>query len=400
MHVKRIKLVDFRNYSSEAIDFAQKRNIIVGQNAQGKTNLLEAIELISKGKSPRTANDIEMIKRGAPGLEIELEYQNSYGDQIIHLSIRKNLGKILKSGAIALEKRIQINGTNYNSLRKLNGNCVTVSFKSEDLNLVRGGPKFRRDWLDSIASTLKKTFSQDLSKYTKAVAQKNRLLKELFEQQNISDEDLEQLKVWNQQAALLGGKVIKQRIDVLKTLLPLAKEEHSRISGSSENLDLTYLLRCPEEFKEEEELDELDEKSIAKRLYRLYKRRHREEIVRRQTLAGPHRDDIILNINGEDATAYASQGQQRSLVLALKLAELWLVKSHILESPILLLDDVLAELDLSRQSYLMAACDQDMQTLITTTHVDAFEKKWLKTAQFIEVAGGKTTTEKCPSLDY
>lgn len=404
MRVKELRIKNFRNYREEEVRFSGNRNIIVGKNAQGKTNLLEAIEYVSRGKSPRTANDFELISTGAPGLEIELDFQSRQGEESISVSISKNSSKVLKSGGFALEKKIKVNGTKYNSTRKLAGNFVTVSFKSEDLNLLRGGPKHRRDWIDQLGSTLKRTYSADLSKYTRTITQKNRLLKTLFEKGSASPTDMEELKTWNQQAALLGARVVKQRMETLENLLPLCKKEHSNISGKLEELSVEYFLNHREE-DEEEDMDsaiqagvELDENDIARRLYRLFKKRSREEIVRKQSLSGPHRDDLKLLINGKDATAYASQGQQRSLVLSLKLAELSLVKDHIMEPPVLLLDDVLAELDLSRQSHLMQACDQDMQTLITTTHVDAFERKWLENAQFIEVEAGTASIEQLPGI--
>lgn len=407
MHARRVRIKDFRNYIDEEVCFNKHRNLIVGQNAQGKTNLLEAIDFVSRGKSPRTANDFELIRYGSPAFSIELDFESVQGEENLFVSVAKNLTKTLKSGACALEKRAKINGASYNSTRKLAGNFVTVSFKSEDLNLLRGGPKYRQDWLDNLTSTLKKAYSQDLSKYNRTTSQKNRLLKDIFEKGfgAGSNElaDLEQLKTWNQQAALLGARVIKQRLAVLNNLLPVAMEEHSKISGKKEILKAEYYLKRPEDEADGEDGDleeilkagiEPDEKDIARRLYRLYQKRHKEEIVRKQSLAGPHRDDIRLTLNGEDATAYASQGQQRSLVLALKLAELSLVRDHIMEPPVLLLDDVLAELDLSRQSHLMQACDQDMQTLITTTHVDAFEKKWLLNARFIEIKEGRAMEQE------
>lgn len=405
MHVKRIKVMDFRNYSLAEVNFVERRNFLIGNNAQGKTNLLEAIEYASRGKSQRTSSDIELIKKHANSLSIELEFQNNIGAQKVKIQISKNSNKILKSGLNALEKTVNINGTSYNSTRKLNGCLVTVSFKSEDLNLLRGGPKFRRDWIDNLASVLRRTFASDLSKYTKTIAQRNRLLKELFENGILSNTDKEQMKAWSQQAAVLGARVIKQRIEALDAILPIAKKQQKLISGDHEELKIEYKMKCigDETSPIQDEFliglttskFSVDENSIAKSLYGLFKSRLKEEIARKQTLSGPHRDDISLKLNDEDATTYASQGQQRSLVLALKLAELNVVKNHILESPILLLDDVLAELDLLRQSYLMNSCDQDMQTIITTTHIDSFEKKWLRDAQFIEIKNGAASAEKC-----
>lgn len=278
MHAKRVRIKDFRNFIDEEVCFNKHRNIIVGQNAQGKTNLLEAIEFASRGKSPRTANDFELIRYGSPAFSIELDFESVQGDENLFVSVAKNLTKTLKSGACALEKRAKINGASYNSTRKLAGNFVTVSFKSEDLNLLRGGPKYRRDWLDNLTSTLKKAYSQDLSKYSRTTSQKNRLLKDIFEKGFGSGsnqiEDLEQLKTWNQQAALLGARVVKQRLTVLNNLLPVAMEEHSKISGKKEILKAEYYLKRPDDEADGEDGDleevmkagiEPDEKDIARR---------------------------------------------------------------------------------------------------------------------------------------
>ena len=390
--VKRLRVKNFRNYALEDVNFIEGRNIIVGKNAQGKTNLLEAIEYAARGKSYRASSDNELIRKNTDGFEIDVEFEDVMGEKNISVKVLKSAGQVLKSGQSALSKQVTVNGSTYRSTRKLNGNLTSVSFKSEDLNLVRSGPKYRRDWIDSIASSLSRTFSQDLSKFNKSITQRNRLLKELCEKGGLNDSDRALMKVFNEQAALLGGKVIRVRLDVLESLLPHAIDELKKFSGGEELLAVDYKLKGLEETSGDP-INTLDEKGIAKALYRLFQSRFQEEIIRKQTLAGPHRDDLSLLINGEDSTIYASQGQQRSLVLALKLAELIVVQNHIMESPILLLDDVLAELDVTRQSFLMASCDKEMQTLITTTHIDSFEKKWMTDARFIEIDSGKTKIE-------
>ena len=409
MHVNKLKVKNFRNFEEEEIELVQNRNIIIGLNAQGKTNLLEAVEFASRGKSYRTSSDHELIKKGASGCLIEVDFENNVGANQLSIVLEKNLNKNLKSGLASLEKRIKINGASYKSTRKLPGFLSTVSFKSEDLNLLRGGPKYRRDWLDILTQSLNKTYSSKLSKYTKTVAQRNKLLKDIFERDDQSN--LDELEIWSKQAAILGGQVVASRVEVLDRLLPLATEEQSKISGRSEKLSIEYFLKNDEieglEADDSRDFPDLilsenqrtakfavDEKEIAKRLYRLYKQKTKEEIVRKQTLSGPHRDDISFRINNEDATKYGSQGQQRTLVLALKLAELSLVRDYNLESPVLLLDDVLAELDTNRQQYLMDSCDQEMQTLITTTHLDNLENSWISKAQFIEVEEGILRADK------
>jgi DNA replication and repair protein RecF len=242
------------------------------------------------------------------------------------------------------------------------------------------------------------------------VTQRNRLLKSLFEKGRVSTTDQDELKVWDQQLAKFGAGVIHQRMTLLAELMPKAERFQEHISGQRESLTAEYIFsgtqtddgdgddsfseREPEPSQQlnlalpQANKGVIDEITIAKKLMQGLRERRAEEIARKQTLVGPHRDDIKFCLNNTSAVDFASQGQQRSLVLSLKLAELERVTESLTEPPILLLDDVLAELDLNRQGLLMSLVDDKMQTLITTTHVDGFKPEWLHGALFLDVENG------------
>jgi DNA replication and repair protein RecF len=404
MLVKRLTVTNFRNYKKEEVLFCPERNVIIGENAQGKTNLLEAIEFAAVGRSYRTSIDSELIYRGQEQALVEVEFFAREYEQKISISfLNKNDSSSSAAAGIKSEKQIKVNGVPKGNTRGLKGHLVCVSFKSQDMSLIRGGPKERRDWVDDLASILSNGFKTILSRYEKAVTQRNRLLKNIFEKGKLQSSDIDELKVWDQQLATMGATIIKHRVRCLDQALPIATAYQEKISGAREKLSAYYYFHSTGEEDRYGEQDEnatvtpvansdlltMDEREIAMRLMQLYKNRRSDEITRRQTLSGPHRDDVRFSIDENDATAFGSQGQQRSLVLALKLSELNLVSEHLGEAPILILDDVMAELDLRRQGFLMESVHRDMQTLITTTHLDGFEKEWLSGATLISVVNGR-----------
>jgi DNA replication and repair protein RecF len=278
------------------------------------------------------------------------------------------------------------------------GRLVAVSFKSQDLYLLRGGPKYRREWIDTILATIRPSNQETFNKYEKVVTQRNRLLKTIFESGRLSVSDQDELKVWDVQLAKYGANIVRQRLELLAELQPKAQKFQEHLSGQKENLTAQYEL-SQEDDSGDTQAQQLslplgaaqknnDDQAIAESILRALRDRRGEEIARKQTVVGPHRDDIGFAINGRGAVDFASQGQQRSLVLSLKLAELERVSDMLTEPPLLLLDDVLAELDLLRQGLLMSLLSDEMQTVITTTHVDGFKPEWLAGALFHDVTGG------------
>ncbi|MBX9669119.1 MAG: DNA replication/repair protein RecF [Candidatus Obscuribacterales bacterium] len=410
MLVKKLTIKNFRNYNEEVVSFCPERNVIIGENAQGKTNLLEAIEYASRGRSYRTHQEAELILQGASEALVEVEFVARNYDQKITICLRRK-GDAALNQPQKTEKLIKLNGVPKGNTRGLKGHLVTVGFKSQDMSLIRGGPSDRRDWIDELSSTLSTGFRTLLNRYEKAVTQRNRLLKLFFEKGRLTGSDIDQLKVWDQQLATMGATIIKQRIKSLKQAIPIAEEYQEKISGSREKLSAHYHFhvrtnesqdfgcsdlddRSGYQQADTISIEELDELELANKLLQLYQQRRADEIARRQTLTGPHRDDVRFALNDKDATAFGSQGQQRSLVIALKLSELKLISDFLEEPPVLMLDDVMAELDLRRQGFLMESVDRGMQTLITTTHLDGFEKEWLAGATLISVVDGAAVRQE------
>ncbi len=418
MFIQQLKLSNFRNYSQAQVKLHPGLNILVGENAQGKTNFLEAIELLSSGQSSRTNAEAEFIRHGNNKMHIEMQFQARNVDESLGLSFYNEAAvttaaQPAPAGHTERQKKrsIFVNGVSYSLLKKLRGRLITVTFNTFDLNLLRGGPTYRRDWIDSVIVRIKPLFYEQLSKYQKVVQQRNKLLKSLYESNHLYAKDNDELDSWDEQVAKYGAVVILWRRKILQELIVKAKHYLALISEQNEQLSISYRCRCTsfeqdnkrhhdgQNFQDMKVLENApiisshmhdveEERKLAEMLLYSLNKRRLEEIVRGQTLSGPHRDDIMFFLNGTEATSFASQGQQRSLVLALKLSELEMVKEHLQEPPVLLLDDVLAELDLKRQALLMAQINSDMQTIISTTHVSNFNSHWLENAHFYEVQSG------------
>lgn len=399
MQVTQLHLTNFRNYRQADIELAAQRNLILGDNAQGKSNLLEALEYASYGKSQRTSNDTDLIIWGAGEAALQIDFRSHNTDYKLDVILKK-------SSSSRLHKTFKVNGVTQASLKDFVGRFMTVTFSSTDLDILRGSPKHRRDWLDNIIWRLKPSFIEIQQSYTKSLSQRNRLLKQLFERGKLTVSDQDQLKVWDQQIGNWGARLIRTRLALILKLLPLASEQQGFLSNAAEDLSIHYLSREPDGHEDEaekkisstplaapEELLAMGENELSLHLQKLLKSLRYEEIRRKQTLIGPHRDDVQFNLNKANAAVFGSQGQQRSLVLALKLAELKLIKDYLREPPVLLLDDVLAELDEKRQSLLLSAVGDDMQTILTTTHLTQFDQLWLKNSRIFSVKAGTVQAE-------
>jgi DNA replication and repair protein RecF len=254
-----------------------------------------------------------------------------------------------------------------------------VEFSSLDLELVRGSPEVRRNWLDTLLIQLEPVYAHILHQYNQVLRQRNAFLKR-SQQSGVKSQNSE-LAIWDAQLVNAGTKVIRRRDRAIQRLTPIAAKWHASISGSTEILEINYAPNVP--------IKKDDNEDIAQSFFGKIQQRSVIELHRGTTLVGPHRDEVELIINQTPARQYGSQGQQRTLVLALKLAELQLIEEVVNEAPLLLLDDVLAELDLSRQNQLLDAIQDRFQTLITTTHLGAFDSQWLKSSQVLFVKGGE-----------
>ena len=360
MKIKTLGLKNYRNCKNIWLNFSCQKTLIIGKNAQGKTNILESIYLLSDLKSPRTSVMTDLINFESEGFEINSTIEKNNTE--IELDFSYNQEK---------KREFRINKVKSNS-KDFKLAVKTVLFSTKDLLLLRGAPQDRRDWLDRAISQIYPAYEERISKYEKIRIQKNNLLK-----QEYIDEAL--LDVYNEQLVITGANIIFLRKKFLKEIERLAQIKHKVISDTEEfALDYT----CPE--SEVEQICEyLKQQLIVKRS---------EEFGRRQACVGPHRDDIEFKINGIDAVKFASQGQQRTLVLALKLGELDIIKEKTGYAPILLLDDVLAELDETRQNYLLKSIENGVQTIITSVDTLLFEEEFLKDVHIYNVENGAIKT--------
>ncbi|MBD2610872.1 DNA replication/repair protein RecF [Nostoc punctiforme FACHB-252] len=373
MYLKTLQLRQFRNYQDQKVDFSAAKTILVGNNAQGKSNLLEAVELLATLRSHRMARDRDLVKEGETIAQINAHLERQTGVSDLTLTLRRN-GR----------RSVALNGETLRRQMDFLGVLNAVEFSSLDLELVRGGPEGRRNWLDTLLIQLEPVYAHILQQYNHVLRQRNAFLKnnvETFHGTSIQS----QLALWDAQLATAGTRVIRRRDRAIQRLAHIATAWHANISGSTEILEIKYAPNIPLEDNQPEQIQQAFLAKIQQRTL--------AELRQGTTLVGPHRDEIELTINQTPARQYGSQGQQRTLVLALKLAELQLIEEVVKEPPLLLLDDVLAELDLSRQNQLLDAIQDRFQTLITTTHLGSFDSQWLKSSQILFVKAGELTIQ-------
>lgn len=383
MYLRHLHLRQFRNYLDQKVNFDAAKTILVGDNAQGKSNLLESVELLSTLKSHRVSRDRDLILDGKPAGQVQANLERQVGNIELTLTVRSQGRRTVAINGETLRRHLDF-------LSILN----VVQFSSLDLDLVRGGPEVRRHWLDRLLVQLEPVYAHILQQYNQVLRQRNALLKQIRQQKmaaettgSINSISTHELALWDAQLATTGARVIRRRQRVLQRLAPLASEWHRAIAGSMEVLQMEYLANVMVDSKELIIQDSLE--GVRQAFLEKIKVRAIAEQYQGTTVVGPHRDDVSFTINDTPARQYASQGQQRTLVLALKLAELQLIEQVVGEPPLLLLDDVLAELDLHRQNQLLEAITDRFQTLITTTHLGCFDGQWLQDTQILSVRSGQ-----------
>lgn len=373
MFLKTLSLRHFRNYQEQLVEFSAPKTILVGNNAQGKSNLLEAVELLATLRSHRTSRDKDLVKDEESLAQVSASLKREVGVSQLILTLRRN-GR----------RTVNLNSENLRRQMDFLGVLNAVEFSSLDLDLVRGGPENRRRWLDTLLIQLEPVYAHILQQYQKVLRQRNAFLKGNSE--NLQEKSVRsQLALWDTQLVITGTRVIRRRERAIGRLAPIAELWHSNISASTEHLQIKYAPNIP--------LSETHQGEVQQAFLEKIQQRATAEMHQGTTLVGPHRDEIELIINDTPARQYGSQGQQRTLVLALKLAELQLIEEVVGEPPLLLLDDVLAELDPSRQNQLLDAIQDRFQTLITTTHLGSFDSQWLNSSQILAVSGGKLSTK-------
>ncbi len=375
MFIKRLEIKNFRNYADISIDFNSQKILFIGKNAQGKTNLLEAIYYLSSLDSFRAKNDNELIKWNEQICNIKAVTEKYDIETDIEVTINP-----------PNRKKLKVNGLNKNKSSEFISNITTVCFTTNDLLLLRGSPDDRRKWLDIAICQIFPAYLERLAKYNKIKTQKNNYLKNL--KGNINA-DTSLLDIWNEQLAITGSNIIFIRLNFLYELQKIAKIKHKQISDT-ENLEIIYNSSIIGDISAEKKFEHNNDYILSCFTKELQEKKA-EEIIRGQSITGPHRDDVSYLINNFEAKKYASQGQQRSIVLALKLAELALIKEKINVNAVLLLDDVLAELDDYRQNYLLNAIDDNTQTIITSVDTLNFREEYLNNVEIFEIKDNKIT---------
>ena len=340
MVIKSLKLKNYRNYDLLDLNFDPNTNILYGDNAQGKTNILEALYLSGTTKSHRGTKDRDIIQFGYDESHIETIVEKRGICFQIDMHLKKNSPKGIAIDKIPIRKAGELFGIVH-----------FVFFSPEDLNIIKEGPAGRRRFIDLELSQLDKIYLSNLSNYNRIINQRNSLLKDLYGQKNLMDT----LDIWDMQMAAYGTKVLDARKKFIKEVNKIISDIHFKLTGGKERISISY------------------EASNGKMSLEEALKRYRERDMRmKSTTVGPHRDDICFTTDsGLDVRKFGSQGQQRTAALSLKMSEIELVKQVIKDTPVLLLDDVLSELDKHRQNYLLDSIN-NIQTIITCTGLDEF----------------------------
>ena len=352
MWIKKLKIKNIRNYESEEINLEKNINIFYGQNAQGKTNIIESIFLCSLGKSFRTKKDKEMIKLNEQNALVEVEYEKSDRDGKIKIEIGN-------------KKNIYLNGIKIKKLSELLGNLNIVIFTPDDINILKGGPQNRRRFLDIMISQLRPNYMHILNLYIKTVEQRNNYLRQIKEEHK--DENL--LEIWDEKLAEYAIKIYEYRKEFIEKIIKKLDIIHKNITNGEEQIELEYVTECDSKEK----------------YLKLLKERRKLDIIKGFTTKGVHRDDFMIYINKKDIKIFGSQGQNRTAMLSLKLAELQVIYDEIGEYPILLLDDFMSELDKTRRKNFLENIE-GTQVIITGT-----EKLDIENLEYLEynVSNGK-----------
>lgn len=358
MHIKYLQLKNFRNYNELVIELNKGTNVFVGDNAQGKTNILEAVYYCSLAKSHRTSRDKELINWNGTEAYIKIYVCKTRLDKKIEI-------KIFKEG----KKGVNINSIKALKLSELVGSFNVIMFSPEDLNIVKDSPSYRRKFLDIELCKLNSRYYHSLTQYKKILNDRNLTMKKWNTNIDIID-------VYDKQLSEFGAIIIKDRMRYIEQLNEKGKIIHSDITSKNEIIEFKYLTP----------IKDLD--NIKENLYMLLCKNRKRDMETRTTSIGPHRDDFSIDINGIDARVFGSQGQQRTSVLTIKFGALAIIKELTGEYPVLLLDDVLSELDTKRQEYILNSI-KEVQTLITCTGINDIRKHLNSENKIFEVMSGE-----------
>ena len=345
MWIKNIKIKNFRNYNQEEVNLEKNINIFYGKNAQGKTNIIEAIFLCSLGKSFRAKKDNEMIKLNEKNAIVEIEYEKSDRDGKIKIEIGN-------------KKNIYLNGIKIKKLSELLGNLNIVIFTPDDINILKGGPQNRRRFLDIMISQLRPNYMHILNLYLKTIEQRNKYLRQIKEEHK--DENL--LEIWDEKLAEYAVKIYEYRKEFIEKIIKKINIIHKNITNGEEQIELEYITECDNKEK----------------YLQLLKERRKLDIIKGFTTKGIHRDDFVIYINKKEIKIFGSQGQNRTAMLSLKLAELQVIYDEIGEYPILLLDDFMSELDRTRRKNFLENIEGTQVIITGTEKLDIENLKYLE----------------------
>ena len=373
MYLKHFIAQNYRNLEQLDVDFDPNVNIFIGQNAQGKTNLLEAIYFLALTRSHRTSSDKELIAFGQDFANISGHVYKSQVDVSLRILLSKK------------GKKVWINRVEQAKLSKYVGQLNAILFSPEDLDLIKGAPSLRRRFMDQEFGQINAEYLYFASKYKQVLQQKNNYLKQLA---SGAAHDILFLDVLSDQLAGVAAEVIVRRFKFLKFLDHYAQNAYTSISSSNEKLKINYRPSV-RDITEDDDVEIVYQKLLAS-----FQKNKQMELLKKTTLSGPHRDDIEFELDGKDAHLYGSQGQQRTIALSVKLAEIQLVHHLTSEYPLLLLDDVMSELDHSRQSALLNYIHGKTQTFITTTDLEGISWEIIKKPKVYRIKSGKIYLEE------
>ena len=360
MILKSLELANFRNYEELNISFDKGTNILYGDNAQGKTNILEAIYVSATTKSHKGSKDKEIINFDKEEAHIRTYLEKENVETRVDMHLRKN-----KSKGIAID------GQKIKKAADLMGLLNVVFFSPEDLSIIKDGPAERRRFADMELCQLDSFYLYNLNHYNKIIGQRNKLLKDMYFQPELK----ETLNIWDSQLVSFGSKIIERREQFVKQLGDIIFDIHKKLSGGKEELVIAY------------------EPDVSIEDFEKQMKYNQDKDIRlKQTTTGPHRDDFSFVVNGVDIRKYGSQGQQRTAALSLKLSEIELVKKIRKDTPVLLLDDVLSELDSNRQNYLLNSIG-NIQTIISCTGLDEFINNRFEINKIFKVTNGTVNCE-------
>ncbi|WP_430884517.1 DNA replication/repair protein RecF [Fusibacter sp. JL216-2] len=368
MHIDQLVLKNYRNYEQASLELSPKLNIFIGNNAQGKTNLLESIYVTGFGKSFRTNRDKDLVRMNEDQAHVRVHGIKAYTDVTVDFRLNKQS-----------EKDIRVNGNRLQKRSDLFGALNIVLFSPEDLRLIKEGPSERRKFIDRELSQMSPRYCQALMEYMRIMGQRNELLKQIPYKKSMES----MLPVWDEKLAKAGTDVIMRRFKFIKRLSEIAYDIHSGITDEKEELKIEYLSNISVK-------NDLEYDTIYMAFEERLKATVDRDIKRGYTSVGPHRDDLGIFVNEIDIKQFGSQGQQRTAALSLRLSEIEIIREEVGEYPILLLDDVMSELDSRRQNDLIRTM-RDIQTIITITDVESINDAYIKEARIFHVDQGSAS---------